>query len=64
MGLHGDVELRDMRIIDETMDPPEGKDLRCCSSTRLVRVMNLTQVFCRNCSLSFYSQRITLLAKI
>lgn len=45
MGLHGDVELRDMRIIDETMDPPEGKDLRCCSSTRLVRVMNLTHFF-------------------
>jgi hypothetical protein len=32
MGLHGDVKLNDLRIIDETMDPPEGKDSYCVCS--------------------------------
>jgi hypothetical protein len=35
MGLHGDVKLNDLRIIDETMDPPEGKDSCCVCGLRL-----------------------------
>jgi hypothetical protein len=30
MGLHEDVKLNDLRIVDETMDPPEGKNSYCC----------------------------------
>ena len=33
MGLQGNVKLADLRIIDETMDPPEGNSRRGLSST-------------------------------
>lgn len=53
-----DVELDDIRILDETVDPPEGTPVHanCCSS--FVHLTYHFSAFFRNCFVSVHSRRL------